>query len=261
MIPDRDDYDSDSEWAIDAAERYIDRVAADHGLDDPDRIASSGVVETLAEANLELLYELRSLRGEDPPHPSATGRMGETPTQPRSADSATPFGTAPEGIVHRHGDAPTQSAANATPSAETADPNRESPDKGFAFLTTAEWLLYGLFAVLSALAPVVYYAWASHGLVDLPALQGTVVARLPLTPLFVASVLSAGAFVVTAAAFIVGRYGIVNPPERETVEQRWSSLRILAHLAAFSLLVTIATTAVFLIVAGTWPIIYGVGLV
>lgn len=292
MIPNPDDYDYDREWAIAASERYISSFAAEHDLD-PDAIASPDVTDSLSAANLALLEQARSARESDSSPPTATNRMpGVTDRSESVAEDTSPDDPADETTrddesaasteavssgsasisatsTATSSESPTPSAPSSSSSAttsssspsndtDTAPSDHRNDADTVRLLSPNTWLFYGMLAVLAVFTPIIYYSQTSFALVDLPAIQGTVVAQIPSLPLFVAVVVSVGIFVVSAVPFLVGRYGVLNPPDTETVRERYTSLRILAHLTALSGIAVIATIGAFVVIAGRWPTAYAI---
>lgn len=286
MIPDPDEHDSDREWAVAATERYVGAFAAEHDLDEPDVITTPEITETLTEVNLALLDRVRATPEDGSPPPTATGRMPDSnghdpndpndpndqsdPSDPSDHDRAAspgdaddpagpvPFGSRPDGVAE---DAWTagpsrEESATAPPSgvvptddAPASGTHRDDPG-GVALLSQIALFTYFVAIVLMLVSPLVYYSQTSFAFTDLPALQGTIFAAVPATPLLAAGALSGAVFLVSALLLLVGRYGVVNPPDAGTVRERRPWLRVFAHATALSLLATVAIGAAFAILIG-----------
>lgn len=296
MIPDPDEYDSDEQWAIAATERYISTFATEHGVEDPEMIASAEITDRLFETNIALLDRLRSVDDEGAEPSSATNRMpgvvrsersdarsdsatpfessapAERSTSDERSESAnqnTPFGSSPDGVTH-HEESGGPDQATDDPSsgqATTAEHSRSgdetaserTDERGVpVIMSSSTQLLYFTLALLAFLSPIVYYAQTTTALVDLPVAQGTPITVIPFALLFAVIVGSLGVFLLSAPLFVIARYGIVNPPEPETIRERHTMLRLLAHLAAFSGFVLVFAAAAFVIITGLWPTAYAV---
>lgn len=175
-----------------------------------------------------------------------------------STSSSASSGSSTPSATSSSSSSPSSVSSSPSPSndTDTARSDHRNDADSVGLLSPNTWLFYGTLAVLAVFAPVVYYSQTSFALVDLPAAQGTPVAQLPSLLLFAAIVVSVGIFVVSAIPFLVGRYGVLNPPDPETVRQRHTPLRILAHIAALSCIAVIATIGAFIIITGRWPTAY-----
>lgn len=262
MIPDPDDYDSEREWAIAASERYVSSFAAERDLD-PGTLGSPEITQSLLAVHFALLDQARSARQSESPPPTATSRMpGATDRPGTGSGSAAAAANEPVGPADGDG-----AAARGEPSVTTASPPGSSPNDADAdrsdagavrLLSPNTWLAYGMLAVSAVFVPIVYYSQTSSALADLPAIRGTILAQVPTLALFGVVVGFLGVFLVSAIPFLIGRYGVLNPPDAEAVRSRRAPLRILAHLTALSGIAVVAAIGAFVVITGRWPTGYGI---